>query len=61
MKKLNPVFVFYFISDVAQPGFCTQFCGWHTYYGSYKYSLLNTPLPMAMLQLTLLSVSLLMS
>jgi hypothetical protein len=43
MKKLNPVFVFYFISDVAQPGFCTQFCGWHTYYGSYKYSWVGIP------------------
>ena len=32
-----------FFSDVAQPGFCTEFCGWHTYYGSYKYSWVGIP------------------
>ncbi len=25
-------------SDATQTGFCTNFCGWHDYYGSCKYA-----------------------
>ncbi len=32
-------------SDVSQPGFCTEFCGWHTYSGNYKYSWVGIPAP----------------
>ena len=30
-------------SDVANSGFCTDYCGWHSYYGSYKYAWIGIP------------------
>ena len=36
---------FYFISlkcsDVQQSGFCTSFCGWHSYAGNYKFAFIG--------------------
>ena len=34
---------FYFCSDVTQTGFCTEFCGWHTFRGNYKYAWVGVP------------------
>ena len=28
---------------MTQTGFCTQFCGWHSYSGSYKYAWIGVP------------------
>jgi hypothetical protein len=30
-------------SDVSQPVFCTEFCGWHTYNGNIKYGWIGIP------------------
>ena len=35
--------IFIYCSDVAQTGFCTQFCGWHDNYGNYKYAWIGIP------------------
>ena len=37
------VTIFLSFSDVDQPGFCTKFCGWHSYNGNYKYSWVGIP------------------
>jgi len=42
-KDTNGIYLVLSSSDVAQPGFCTQFCGWHSYYGSYKFSWVGIP------------------
>jgi Phosphate-induced protein 1 conserved region len=39
----NYISQFFKFSDVAQPGFCTTFCGWHTYSGDFKYSWVGIP------------------
>jgi hypothetical protein len=62
----------FFLSDVFQTGFCTDYCGWHDNNGNIKYGWIGIPpkgcacfsqknLPMAILRLILLSVSLLMN
>jgi hypothetical protein len=28
---------------VTQTGFCTDYCGWHDYYGNYKYAWIGVP------------------
>ena len=30
-------------SDVANAGFCSSYCGWHTYRGNYKYAWIGIP------------------
>jgi hypothetical protein len=30
-------------SDVAQSGFCSSFCGWHTYGGNYVFAWIGVP------------------
>ena len=36
------IFQFY-CSDVTQPGFCTQYCGWHNFNGNIKYGFIGVP------------------
>ena len=28
---------------MSQPGFCTSYCGWHSYNGIYKYAWIGVP------------------
>jgi hypothetical protein len=33
----------YCYSDVTTSGFCSSFCGWHSYHGSYKFAWIGVP------------------